>query len=147
MTTGLTANRFELVNGFYIPFDEDRDDVTPVIARAMALLDEHGAAVPASDSPDVDEPAQEPDHLVDVHTVMRGQPRVCTQVVLSRLAEHNPGEYGEWTFRDLADALAEDGVVARKSDGVMVVRAADITRALTERDRDREEDSGDDSGN
>ncbi len=33
VTIGLTANRFELVNTFYVPFDEDRDEVTPVIAR------------------------------------------------------------------------------------------------------------------
>jgi S-DNA-T family DNA segregation ATPase FtsK/SpoIIIE len=131
-----------LVNGFYIPFDEDRDDVTPVITRAMALLDEHGSAVPASNDPDADEPEPELDHLADVHTVMRGQPRVRTQVVLARLAEHNPGEYAEWTFRDLADALADEGVLARKSDGVMVVRTADITRALTDRDQDGDDNPG-----
>jgi excisionase family DNA binding protein len=39
-----------LVNGFYIPFDEDRDEVTPVITRAMALLAEHGRRVPATDT-------------------------------------------------------------------------------------------------
>lgn len=36
VTVGLTANRFELVNTFYVAFGEDRDDVTPVIRRAMA---------------------------------------------------------------------------------------------------------------
>src|SRR5918998_4473302 len=40
VTTGLTTNRFELVNTFYIAFDEHRDEVTPIITRAMALLDE-----------------------------------------------------------------------------------------------------------
>jgi Protein of unknown function (DUF1643) len=62
VTTGLTANRFELVNGFYIPFDEDHDQVTPVITRAMALLAEHGRPVPTTDTQDAD---QEPpvDHL------------------------------------------------------------------------------------
>ncbi len=34
VTVGLTANRFELVNTFYVAFDEDRDEVTPLITRA-----------------------------------------------------------------------------------------------------------------
>jgi S-DNA-T family DNA segregation ATPase FtsK/SpoIIIE len=146
VTTGLTANRFELVNGFYIPFEEDRDDVTPVITRAMALLNEYGTSVPTSDASEgVDE---EPlvDHLADIHRMMRGQPRVRTQVVLARLAEHNPAEYADWTFRDLAETLAADGVVARKSDGVMVVRTADVARALTEREQEGDEDDRNDSG-
>lgn len=71
---------------------------------------------------------------------MRGEPRVRTQSVLRRLAELNPGEYGDWSFPDLAEALADAGVTARKSDGVMVVRAADISRALTERDEERDND-------
>ncbi|MDQ3765721.1 MAG: hypothetical protein M3460_31265 [Actinomycetota bacterium] len=52
VTTGLTANRFELVNTFYIAFDDDRDEVSPVITRAMALLDEHGRSVPISEPED-----------------------------------------------------------------------------------------------
>jgi len=48
VTVGLTANRFELVNTFYVAFDEDRDDVTPVITRAMALLSEHGRTLSTS---------------------------------------------------------------------------------------------------
>ncbi len=135
VTVGLTANRFELVNAFYVAFDEDRDDVTPVIARAVALLADQGRALPASAS-DVEPDEPRPDHLADVHTAMRGEPRVRTQVVLRRLAELNPAEYGNWTFQDLRDALVIFGVTARKSDGVMVIRADDITQALTDRDND-----------
>jgi len=135
VTTGLTANRFELVNGFYIPFDEDRDDVSPVISRSIALLDEYGSAVPTSD-PDDSESEPEADHLADIHTVMRGEPRIRTQVVLQRLAELNPDEYEDWTFQDLAAALAEHDIEPVKSHGVKVVRDADVTRALTDRDED-----------
>jgi hypothetical protein len=35
-------------------------------------------------------------------------------------------------------ALAADGIAARKSDGVMVVRAADINRALADRHDDEQ---------
>jgi S-DNA-T family DNA segregation ATPase FtsK/SpoIIIE len=142
VTTGLTANRFELVNTFYIAFDEDRDDVTPVITRAMALLDEHGRSLPTSKAKNEQNAEPEPDHLADIHAVTRGEMRVRTQVVLRRLAELNPGEYADWSFQDLAEALATGGITARKSDGVMVVRAVDVARALTERDEDDDDVDG-----
>jgi S-DNA-T family DNA segregation ATPase FtsK/SpoIIIE len=136
VTTGLTANRFELVNTFYIAFDEDRDDVSPVITRAMELLDEHGRSLPISEPEDEKNIELTPDHLVDIHAVMRGEMRVRTQIVLRRLTELNPDEYTDWSFQDLAEALAAGGIAAHKSDGVMVVRAVDVARALTERDED-----------
>ena len=142
VTTGLTANRFELVNTFYIPFDEDRDDITPVIARAMALLAEYGQTVPATDTvPGADE---EPsvDHLADIHVALRGEKRVRTQVVLARLAELNPTEYDSWTFQDLTAALAEHDIEPAKSQGVKVVRADDITQVLTERDESSNDEPG-----
>jgi len=142
VTTGLTANRFELVNGFYIPFDEDRDDVTPVIARAMALLDEHGHGVPASTNPDAGGGEPAADHVADIHAVLRGEARVRTQIVLQRLAECNPGEYEDWTFQDLAAALAEHDIEPVKSHGVKVVRAADVAAALTDRDNNDGDDAG-----
>lgn len=132
VTTGLTKNRFELVNGFYIAFDEDRDDVTPVIARSMARLFERGMTVPAGDGDEDDAPA--PDHLGDVRRVMRGEPRVRTQVVLMRLAELNPDEYQNWTFQNLATALGDYGIEAVKSHGVKVIRAVDVAGALADRD-------------
>jgi hypothetical protein len=72
----------------------------------MALLAEHGRAVPTTDS--TSDADQEPavDHLVDIHTVLRSEKRVRTQVVLARLTELNPAEYEDWTFQDLAAALA-----------------------------------------
>jgi DNA segregation ATPase FtsK/SpoIIIE, S-DNA-T family len=142
VTTGLTANRFELVNTFYIPFDEDRDQITPVIARAMALLAEHGRTITPTDT--IPNTNQEPvvDHLADIHTVLRGEKRVRTQVVLARLAELNPTEYEDWTFQDLAAALAEYDIEPAKSQGVKVIRADDINQALTERDEISDEKPG-----
>jgi S-DNA-T family DNA segregation ATPase FtsK/SpoIIIE len=43
------------------------------------------------------------------------------------------------TFTDLKDALSVYGIEPVKSDGRMVIRAEDITTALT----DRDEDTGD----
>jgi DNA segregation ATPase FtsK/SpoIIIE, S-DNA-T family len=133
VTVGLTTNRFELVRTFYVQYDEHGDQVTPVIVRAMALLAEHGRTVPAEQA---NEPAPVVDHLADIAIVIAGEKRVRTQVVLSRLADRNPAAYEGWTFPHLKAALAEYGVSPVKSDGVMVVRADDITRALTERDEE-----------
>lgn len=108
----------------------------------MALLTEYGRPVPITDTtPDAD---QEPavDHLADIHTVLRAEKRVRTQVVLARLAELNPPEYEDWTFQDLAAALAAYEIEPAKSQGVKVVRADDITQALTERDEPEDEDPG-----
>ncbi len=142
VTTGLTANRFELVNSFYIPFDEDHDHLTPIITRAMALLAEHGRSVPTTAL--VPDTAQEPavDRPTDIHTVLRTERRVRTQVVLARLAELNPAEYENWTFQDLAGTLAEYDIEPAKSQGVKVVRADDIAQALTERNEIDDEELG-----
>lgn len=58
---------------------------------------------------------------------------VHTQTVLRRLAELNPDAYGEWSFRDLAAALAEEEIRPVKIRGTMFVRAADVLRALPQR--------------
>lgn len=100
VTVGLTSNRFELVNTFYVAFDEDRDDVTAVIWRSMALLEDRGLAVPALDAPvPGDEPDAAPDVLADIGDVLGDEVRVRTQVVLRRLAERNPGVYDGWSFQ------------------------------------------------
>lgn len=64
---------------------------------------------------------------------MRGEHRVRTQIVLARLAEHHPAEYEHWTFQHLRAALAHHDISITKSGGVKVLRAEDITTALTQR--------------
>jgi S-DNA-T family DNA segregation ATPase FtsK/SpoIIIE len=131
VTVGLTDATFELVRTFYIPFEDGIDEVSPVIARAMAYVHDNGRVIESSARLAIEAPPV--DHLVDITTVLGGEPRVRTQVVLARLAEHNPGEYEQWTFTDLTAALAEHGVEPRKSHGLMVIRAADLAAALTRR--------------
>jgi len=134
VTVGLTANRFELVNTFYVPFDEEDDQVTPVIARSMALWAERGRSMLSHSNP-APEPAPA-SHLADIRTVLQGEPRVRTQVVLARLAQHNSAEYEGWTFQRLTEVLAEAGLSARKFGGVVIVRAADVALALADRAED-----------
>jgi len=141
VTVGFTAHRFELIGTFYVAFDESGDEVTPVVARAIALLDRVGRAVPAPSIGDGgDEENAGADHLADLNEVVRGEVRVRTQMVLRRLAELNAAEYGDWSFARLAEALAEHGLTARKYNGVMVVRAAEVAAALHRRDADTDDD-------
>jgi DNA segregation ATPase FtsK/SpoIIIE, S-DNA-T family len=142
VAVGVTDATFELIRSYYVALEDGRDDVTPIITRALQLIDDDNRAVPAPDRPELE--AASPDHLADIADALRGERRVRTQVVLTRLAAHNPTLYEGWTLTDLRDVLADHGVTVRKSDGVKVIRSEDITTALTDRghgpERGREDD-------
>ncbi|UUV34547.1 FtsK/SpoIIIE domain-containing protein [Amycolatopsis roodepoortensis] len=146
VAVGITDEVFELVRTFYVPFEDGADDVTPVIARAMASIEDAGHAIETSARPELDAAPAAVDHLADVDTVMNGERRVRTQVVLTRLTQLNPDEYEGWTFRDLTAALTNSGITPVKSDGVKVIRAEDVSAALADRVRDRRDSSGDPAG-
>lgn len=133
VAVGLTDATFELVRTFYIPFEDELDDVTPIITRAMQTMADARRELGNTGERAVIEPTPV-DHLANIADAMRSEHRVRTQVVLARLAEHNPIEYESWTFQDLRAALAEHGVSIAKSGGVKVIRVEDITTALTQRD-------------
>jgi S-DNA-T family DNA segregation ATPase FtsK/SpoIIIE len=134
VAVGLTNATFELVRTFYVQFEDGADDVSPIIARAMQLLAQAGRSIGQVDRLQLG--SAPPDHLADIAEVMRGERRIRTQVVLTRLADLNPAEYEGWTFSTLTAVLGEHGIAPRKSDGVKVVRADDVDTALTVRDRD-----------
>jgi S-DNA-T family DNA segregation ATPase FtsK/SpoIIIE len=139
VAVGVTDATFELVRVFYIPFEEGVDEVSPIIARALAQLHGAGRDLPATGTwTELD--ATPADHLVDIAEAMRGEKRVRTQIVLARLAEANPAEYENWTFRDLSALLAEHDIGIGKYGGVKVLRAEDIHDALTRRADDKRED-------
>jgi S-DNA-T family DNA segregation ATPase FtsK/SpoIIIE len=137
VAVGITDATFELVRSFYVPFEDGIDDVTPVIARAVALVAEAGRTIEAGQRAAIE--AAPVDHLADVAHVTDGESRVRTQTVLARLAAHNAAAYERWTARDLRAMLRTHGVATRKSDGTMVVRAEDIAAALARRAEDGRE--------
>jgi DNA segregation ATPase FtsK/SpoIIIE, S-DNA-T family len=99
VAVGVTDATFELVNTFYIPFEEGLDMVTPVINRAMAEIDQLRRT--GSDHGNKDKDSPEPaDPLADICQVLGEQRRMLTRVVITRLAELNPTEYEGWTFTD-----------------------------------------------
>jgi S-DNA-T family DNA segregation ATPase FtsK/SpoIIIE len=115
-----------------VPFDDGIDMVTPVVNRAMAGIGELRRTGRARD--EIEGPVDEVDHLADIAEVLGSERQARTQVVLTRLAELNSDHYEGWGFADLKAALAEYGIKPGKSDGVMVIRAASVERALAERD-------------
>jgi S-DNA-T family DNA segregation ATPase FtsK/SpoIIIE len=130
---GITDEPWELVRTYYVPFEDGTDMVSPVVARAMALLAERGRPV-AITAADNDETPKAVDHLADIAAVCAGAKRVRTQTVLARLIADNPDEYDGWTLTDLSATLAECGVTPVKSNGVMTVRTEDVAAALAARD-------------
>jgi S-DNA-T family DNA segregation ATPase FtsK/SpoIIIE len=144
VAVGVTDATFELVRWYYVPFEDGRDMVSPVIARAVAAVADAGSRVTATES-DVDD-TPPVDHLVDIREVLGADKRVRTQQVITRLAALNPAEYDGWTFPDLKAALIEHGIGPVKSDGVMVVRTDDVTNAIAERDENRDTEDDEESG-
>ncbi|MFJ5607947.1 FtsK/SpoIIIE domain-containing protein [Streptomyces sp. NPDC093221] len=136
LTVGFTKNAFELVRAYYVRKDAEADQVSPVVARAVALREGITPAAPTVLPADGDKP----DHLADVHTVLGTEARVRTQEVLRLLITHNPREYRGWTFTDLKRLLDPYGAV-RKSHGQMVVDRDRVREALTDRTEDGEPDA------
>ena len=111
VTYGFTSKPFEVIRAHYVQRDPEKgiDEVTPVVERAMAAYEEGPAA---------DEPApRNADPLADILTVLGEAPRMRTQDVLRRLADHNPAEYDDWSFGHLRRVLDEAGHGEYKTDG------------------------------
>jgi S-DNA-T family DNA segregation ATPase FtsK/SpoIIIE len=133
VAVGVSDAPFELLNTFHVPYTDGIDLVTPVVTRAMAAIhDLRRTGQPTTGDKDHDHDGPtEIDHLTNIHQVLRGERRVRTQVVLSRLAELDPATYEGWGFHDLTTTLARHGIKPVKSRGVKSIRATDITHALT----------------
>jgi DNA segregation ATPase FtsK/SpoIIIE, S-DNA-T family len=100
----------------------------------MALMAESGRSMLSSSDP---APKLAPtDHLSDIRSVLQGEPRVRTQVVLARLAQHNRPSTRAGRSSASPKYSPKPGLSARKSGGVMVVRAADVALALADRAED-----------
>ncbi|MGW4689354.1 ATP-binding protein [Streptomyces sp. NPDC004244] len=108
----------------------DTETATTIADRAKAL---RGAVTTATVA---EVPAAAVDALADIAAVIGDAPRMLTQEVLQRLAQHNPGEYREWTFGDLKQVLEAAGADPYKSDGRMTVSRDKVHAALTARDQD-----------
>jgi len=145
-----TNTQYTVVRTHYVsahdPETHTPDQLTPIITRALHQMTKHGRTVHPALEATTDEPVPV-DHLTNIHRVLRGEQRVRTQVVLTRLAELNPTTYEGWSYSDLKTALAEEGIEIGKSHGHSVIRAHDVTQALTHRDTSDSRKGGEDTGN
>jgi S-DNA-T family DNA segregation ATPase FtsK/SpoIIIE len=144
MTVGFSAKPFELARTYYVALEKENnvDQVTPVIERAMAAIEAAGDSVTPT------EPTTEqagPDLLADIAAVFRGASRLRTQEVLQRLTERDRATYGGWTFTDLHNALPPEAK-PYKSGGVMQVSAKRIQEGIAERDRGEDDETADFDG-
>ncbi|MBV9013062.1 MAG: cell division protein FtsK [Pseudonocardiales bacterium] len=140
MATGFSP-RPGLIRTHHIRKDATIDQLTPIVARALAPWQRK-----APRALEADPQLKERDLLSDVAAVLGGAPRVRTQIVLHRLAELDPSAYEHWSFQDLTAALADYGVEVGKSQGNKVIRASEVTQALTDRDTETAPESDDEAG-
>jgi DNA segregation ATPase FtsK/SpoIIIE, S-DNA-T family len=145
-----TNTKYTIVRTHHVsahdPETNTPDQITPIITRALDHMSAKGRTVRAAPDTTTDEPPPA-DHLADIHHVLHGEPRVRTQIVLTRLAELNPAAYEGWSSTDLKTTLAHHRVAISKSHGNSVIRAHDITRALTHRTNNHHPHGGRDAGN
>jgi len=127
VTVGITDNPFELIRWFYVPFEDGRDDVTPIITRAMACVKElRRTGQPAAIE------AAVVDTLRDVYDVLQS-PRDELRDVLPRLRDRDGKTYTPWNQAQLIAYLEGEGVPVGTVKGYRVVLAADVEQALAER--------------
>jgi S-DNA-T family DNA segregation ATPase FtsK/SpoIIIE len=127
VAVGVSDAPFELIRTFYVPFEDGRDDVTPVIARAMAgiaQLRRTGAPTAAIDAP--------VDHLADIWEALSGT-RDPLRDILPRLRERDPSVYGTWNQARLAAFLDAEDVPVKHLDGYKVIYAESVQQALQRR--------------
>lgn len=118
--------------------DKHVDQQTPVVQRAVAAREKAGiTSTPAAIT-------EKADPLADIAEVLDGQPRVRTQEVLQRLANHNPSTYRTWTFNQLTDVLTDANAAPYKSGGYMVVSGQAVRDAITARDNQSDSEADDD---
>jgi DNA segregation ATPase FtsK/SpoIIIE, S-DNA-T family len=145
-----TNTKYTVVRTHYVcahdPETHTPDHITPIITRAIYLMTKQGRTVNTALEQTTDEPVPV-DHLANIHQVLRGERRVRTQVMLTRLAELNPTTYEGWSFSHLKTTLATEGIEISKSHGHSVIRANDVTQALTKRNDKHSGVGDDDRGN
>lgn len=102
----------------------DTEPAAAVARRAVARRARRarGAAV---DAPSVD-------HLAAIEAALRGEGRVRTQVVLSRLMEADPATYEAWDLARLTETLVAAGAPTLKSSGLMYVVSERVLTARGE---------------
>ncbi|TDU05401.1 S-DNA-T family DNA segregation ATPase FtsK/SpoIIIE [Streptomyces sp. 846.5] len=132
VTVGFTPKPFEVIRSYYVRKDASVDEISPIVARALALREgiEVAPAAPA---------AEAVDELADIAAVLGDAIRMRTQEVIQHLVERNRTHYHGWGFTDLTQVLELVDAAPTKYQGIMHVTTAKVLRALDERAEDTPE--------
>lgn len=139
---GFTGERSDIVQVYFLDVAKDNDQVTPIIQRALAAIEEHGT-VPGADRP---APVIETQDLLDDLDAVLGNDPVPAADIPALLAKHAPGwqRYKRLNGKALRELLAKDYGIKVPSTGnrwpvdPVTVREALAKRATADLDEDDE---------
>lgn len=129
---GLTGERSDIVQVYFISIEKEHDQLTPIINRAMSAIERRGKGLPGKDSQRNDLPPR--DLLEDLAEVLGDDP-VPAADVPALLRDYAPAwpPYRSMTGKSLRDALALRGVKVASTRNRWPVDPAKIRKALAER--------------
>jgi DNA segregation ATPase FtsK/SpoIIIE, S-DNA-T family len=129
---GLSGERSDIVQVYFISIKRGRDELTPIIERSMKAIAACGKGVPGKGGP---RPAPKRDLLEDLEAVL-GEETVPAADVPALLARHAPGwaPYRRMTGKALRERLErEHGVRIPSTGNRWPVSPVAIAEALTKR--------------
>lgn len=129
---GLSGERSDIVQVFFLPIEKDNDQLTPIIDRAMDAIERRGKGIPGKDSRREDLPPR--DLLEDLAEVLGGEP-VPAADVPALLRGHAPdwAPYKTMTGKALRERLAsEHGIKIPSTGNRYPIDPAIIREALDE---------------
>ena len=113
---GLTGERSDIVQVYFIPIEKDNDQLSPIIDRAMDAIERRGKGVPGAGTRR--EPVKPRDLLEDLDAVLGDDP-VPVADLPALLARHAPawGPYKTLTGKDLRETLTSEYGIKVPSTG------------------------------
>lgn len=119
-----------------VPLEGRRDDGTPVINRAMAIMAKHASAT-TDNGPHEEEKSAQADPFADIAAALDCDHHVQTQAAPARPAALNATQHKPWATQDPCPALRPENKTPRKlHGGHMHVAAPATARALARRATD-----------
>ncbi len=131
LVKGFSGQRSEMVQAYFLSVDNKKDQVTPIIKRSLAAMDQRGARPLTIDAPPT---ATVRDLLEDLDEILGDEPVRAADLpaLLSRLAP-DWVPYRRLTGRSLRVELAKRGVKVASTGNVWPVDPAAVRRALAAR--------------
>ena len=125
--------RSEMVQAYRVSGRRGDDQVSPVVARAMAELGRQGLPVPGTGRPAAALAAR--DLLADLGEVIRSPERLLVRDAVGMLRDHAPGwgPYRTLTATQLREQLLGQGVKTVNSSGTHYLDPADLRAVLAHR--------------